>query len=137
MLNREIQCQIVTSQITKKHLIIPYHGGKGEQLIKSLRKTIKRSLPSNIKGQVSFTGNQLSLCFSIKNKSKFEHRYDVIYLGTCPKRTCNDNYIGEVKRRIFKRVEDHNGRDFKSHLSKHASKNNHQHVSEKRFQNNW
>ena len=46
---------------------------------------------------------------------------------------CNDNYTGEVKRRIFERVKDHNGRDFKSDLLKHVLENNHQHVSEKDF----
>ena len=32
--------------------MIPYQGGKGEQGIKSVRKTIKRLLASNIKVQV-------------------------------------------------------------------------------------
>ena len=114
---------IVEKHDDKKHLLmIPYQGGKGEQVIKSVRKTIKRLLPSNIKVQVSFTGNKLSSCFNIKDKTKFEHRHDVIYLGTCPETTCNDNYIGEAKRRIFERVKDYNGRDFKSHLLKHALK---------------
>ena len=57
----------------------------------------------------------------------------LINLGTCPETTCNDNYINEVKPRILDRVKDHNGRDFKSHLLKHALENNHQHVSEKDF----
>ena len=55
-------------------------------------------------------------------KHRNEHRHDVIYLGTCPETTCNDNYIGEAKRQIFERVKDYNGRDFKSHLLKHALK---------------
>ena len=63
----------------KKLLMIPYQGGKGEQAIKTIRKTIKR-LPSNIKVQVSFTGNKLNSCFNIKDKTKSEHRHDVIYL---------------------------------------------------------
>ena len=56
--------------------------------------------------------------FNIKDKTKFDHRNDVIYLGTCPETTSNDNYIVEAKRRIFKRVKDHNGIYFKSHLKK-------------------
>ena len=112
--------------------MIPYQGGKREQVIKSVRKPIKRLLPSNIKVQVSFTGSKLSSCFNIKDETKFEHRNDIIYLGTCPETTCNDNYIGEAKRRLFERVKDHNGRDFNSHLLKHALGNN-QHVSGKYF----
>ena len=90
---------IVEKHDDKKHLLmIPYQGGKGEQVIKSVRKTIKRLLPSNIKVQVSFTGNKLSSCFSIKDKTKFEHRHDVIYLGTFSETMCNDNYNGKAKR---------------------------------------
>ena len=66
-------------------------------------------------------------------KHRNEHRHDVIYLGTCPETTCNDNYIGEAKRQIFERVKEHNGRDFNPHLLKHALENKHQHVSEKDF----
>ena len=106
----------------KKLLMIPYQGGKGEQAIKTIRKTIKRLLPSNIKVQVSFTGNKLNSCFNIKDKTKLEHRHDVIYLRKCPETRCNDNYIGEAKRRIFERVKDYNGRDFKSHQLKHTLK---------------
>ena len=48
---------------------------------------------------------------------------------------CNDNYIGDAKQQIFERVKNHNNRDFKSHLLKHALEKNHQHyyVSEEDF----
>ena len=63
---------IVEKHDDKKHLMVPYQGGKGEQVIKLARKTIKRLLISNIKVQVSFTGHKLSSCFNIKDKTKFE-----------------------------------------------------------------
>ena len=51
---------IVEKHDDKKHLLmIPYQGGKEEQVIKSVRKIIERLLPSNEKVQVSFTGNKL------------------------------------------------------------------------------
>ena len=53
--------------------------------------------------------------------------------GTCPETTCNDNYIGEAKQQVFERVKDRNGRDFNSHLLRHALENNHQRISEKDF----
>ena len=41
---------IVEKHDVKKHLfMIPYQEGKGEQVLNSVRKTIKRLLPSNIK----------------------------------------------------------------------------------------
>ena len=110
--------------------MVPYQEGKEKQVIKWVRKTIKRLLPSNIKVQVCFTGNKLSSRFNVKDKTKFEHRHEVIYLETRTERTPNDYYIGEAKRRIFERVKDHNGRDFKPHLLKHVVENNHQNVVE-------
>ena len=47
--------------------MISYQGEKGEQV----RETVKRLLPSNIKMQLSFTGNKLSSCFNIMDKTKF------------------------------------------------------------------
>ena len=99
--------QTSNQTIVKKHdnkkflLLVPYQGEKGEQVIKPVTKTVKRLLPSNIKVQVPFAGNKLSSCFNINDKTKFEHRHDVIYLGACPETTCNDNYIGKAKRGIF------------------------------------
>ena len=122
---------IVEKYGDKKHLfMMPYQGEKGQQIIKSVRKTVKRLLPRNIKLKVYFTGNKLGSAFNVKGKTKFEHKHDVIYLGTCPE-MCNDNYIGEVKQRISERVKDCNRRGIKSHLLKHALENNLQHVSEK------
>ena len=114
----------------KRLLMVPYQEGKEKQVIKLVRKTMKRLLPSKIRVQVCFTGNKLSSRFSIKDKTKSEHGHDVIYLETCPERTSNDYYIGEAKWRIFERVKDHNGRDFKSHILKHVLENNHQNVLE-------
>ena len=116
----------------RKHiLVIPHQGEKREQVIKPVRKTVKRLLPSNIKLQVSLTGDKVRSCFNIKDKTKFEYRHDVIYLGTCPETTCNNNYIGEAKQQIFERVKGHNGRDIKSHTLKHALEKNDYHVLEK------
>ena len=83
--------------------------------------------------QVSFTGNKLSLFFISEDKTKFEYRHDVNFLGICPETTCNDNGTGEAKRLIFEVVKHHNSRDIKLHLLKHALEINHQHVSEKDF----
>ena len=86
-----------------------------------------------MKVQVSFTGNKRNSCFNIKDKTKFGHRHDVIYLGTCPETTCDDNYIGAAKQRIFERVKHHNGITLiKTHLRKQSSA-----CFRKRFQNNW
>ena len=89
----------------KRLLMVPYQEGKEKKVIKLVRKTMKRLLPSNIRVQVCFTGNKLSSRFNIKDKTKSEHGHDVICLETCPERTSNDYYIGEEKWRIFERLK--------------------------------
>ena len=89
----------------KHHLMIPYQGGKGEQVIKSVRKTIKRLLPSNIKVQVSFTGNKFSSCFNITDKTKLSTDMMQFILGYVLKHRLmiitlvkqNDEFSGGLK----------------------------------------
>ena len=34
--------------------------------------------------QVTFTGQKLSTQFNVQDRTKFEHKHDVIYFGKCP-----------------------------------------------------
>ena len=52
----------------------------------------------------------------VKDMTKFEHKYDVIYFGKCPEQNCTDNYLGESARRVSEGIIDHGGRDKKLHL---------------------
>ena len=51
----------------------------------------------------------------VKDRTKFEHKHDVIYFGKRPEQNCTDNYLGESARRISKGIIDHGGQDKKSH----------------------
>ena len=78
-------------------------------------------MPSNTKLQFSFTSKKLSWRFNIKDKTKFQDKNEVIILGTYAETTRNDNYYtSELIRPNSGRSKDHNGRDIKSHLLKHA-----------------
>ena len=114
----------------KKHLLLlPYHGEKGNYVIKSLKKQIRKLLPENVKAQVTYTGTKLDACFNLKDQTKFEHKNDYIYHGKCPTEECSDNYIGDTKRRMSERISDHNGRDISSYLLKHAIESRHRNIS--------
>ena len=103
----------------------------GIGLTKSLKRNLDKHLPNNIKTQVTFTGQKLSTQFNVKDRTKFEHKHDVIYFGKCPDRTALViiNYLGESARRISERIIDHGGRDEKSHLFRHAVVNVHGNAS--------
>ena len=102
-------------------LLLPHQGEKGLLLTKSLKRNLKRLLPSTIRANIGFTGKKLSTCFQIRDQTKFEYKHDIIYLAICPEDKCSENYIGESGRRISERILDHNGKDHKSHIFKHSS----------------
>ena len=45
--------------------------------------------------------------FQYKIWNKFEHKYDIIYLGKCLQDDCRDDYIEEMKRGTGERIKDH------------------------------
>ena len=64
-------------------LILPYLGDIGIGLTKSLKRNLDNHLPNNVKTQVTFTGQKLSTQFNVKDRTKFEHKHDVVYFGKC------------------------------------------------------
>ena len=98
-----------------------------------MKINLKSLLPSTVKANIGFTGKKLSTCFQIKDQTKFEHKYDIIYLATCPEDNFSENYIGESGRWISEIIIDHNGRDQKSHIFKHNSEKCRQHFHTNSF----
>ena len=131
------QCRQIDAKFeikNKNHfLLLPYQGEKYLHLTNSLKRNLKRHLPSTVKVNIGFKGKKLSTCFQIKDQTKFEHKHDKIYLGTFPEDNCSKNYVAESGHRISKRIIDHNGRDLKSHIFKHSSKKCHQHFHTNSF----
>ena len=114
-------------------LLLPNQGEKDLHLTKLLKRNLESPFLSTVKANVGFTGKKLSTCFQIKDQTKFEHKHDIIYLATCPEDNCSENYIGESGRRISERINDHTGRDQKSHIFKHSSEKCRQHFHIKIF----
>ena len=57
-------------------LLLPYKGEKGEKLIKSLSKHVKKVLPENHPSRHAYRGKQLGSFFNIKDQTKSEHNND-------------------------------------------------------------
>ena len=104
-----------TVTTTTHMLILPYKGEKGEKLIKSLNKHVKKVLPEHHLSQHVYSGKKLESFFNIKDQTKLEHNNDLTYLVKCPEKSCSENYLGEIARRINERVLEHTGKDNKSH----------------------
>ena len=106
-------------------LILPYAGPKGKSIIKSMNNNMQQILPNNVKTRITYTGRKLGTKFQIKDLTKNQHEYDLIYYSKCPEPNCDKDYLGETGRRIIERAAD-NCRNIKqSHLLKHALISNH------------
>ena len=100
--------------------VLPYKGEKGEKLIKSLNKHVKKVLPENHLSRHAYRSKKLGSFFNIKDQTKLEHNHDLNYLVKCPEKACSENYLGETARRINKKVLEHAGKDMKSHMLQHT-----------------
>ena len=114
-------------------LMLPYQGDKGSNLLKSMKRYVSKLLPEHTKLEITFTGKKLNSCFSIKDKTKFEHQHDLVYYVKCTEPSCRDNYVGETGRRIIERIKDHSSRDHASHMVKHNIETSHTDVNTANF----
>ena len=123
-----------TTTTTTTHMfVLPYKGEKGEKLIKSLSKHVKKVLPENHLSRHAYRSKKLGSFFNIKDQTKFEHSNDLIYLVKCPEKTCSEDYLGETARRINEKVLEHAGKDKKSHMLQHTLQSGHPSVSLNEF----
>ena len=90
-------------------------------------------MKSKVKIIVTYQGTKLSTKFNIKDQTKFRHKNNIVYYSKCPKINCKNGYVGETNRKSIERIIDHNKRDKKSYLLKHARCENHTHVLEQDF----
>ena len=82
----------VSSSNDKIHrLILPYQGDKASNLLKSMNRYVSKLLPEHTKLEITFTGKKRNSCFSIKDKTSFEHQHDFIYYVNCTEPSCRDN----------------------------------------------
>ena len=114
-------------------LMLPYQGDKGSNFLKSMSRYVYKLLPEHTKLEITFTGKRLNSCFSIKNKTSFEHQHDLIHNVFCTETSCRDNYVGETGRRIAERIKYHSERDNASHMAKHNIGTSHTDVNTANF----
>ena len=101
---------------------VPYAGKEGENIVKNLQNTLTRNLPTNLTCRVVQTGTKLATRFNIKDQVDGKHLSNFIYHHKCANKKCKDSYIGETARRRTLRTEEHGGKDKKSWIFKHSSR---------------
>ena len=98
-------------------LTLPYQGKKGDQILKSFKKGMRKMLPNNVKPRIAFTGRKVGTSFQTEDKTEMKHNHDIVYYNVCPEEQCNENYIAETRRRISERIINHAWRDSKFYCS--------------------
>ena len=81
-----------------------------------MERYASKLLPEHTKLKITFKGKKPNSCFSIKDKTKFEHQHDVVYYVNCTEASCRDNNVGETGCMIIEKIKDHSGRDHASHM---------------------
>ena len=64
-------------------LALPCKGQQFEKVLKFFKTTLYRSLPNNIETKVVYTGTKLGSIFQIKDKTKLDHKRDLVYYVKC------------------------------------------------------
>ena len=106
---------------------LPYAGKKGEDIVKEIKKHLKKYKEHNLSTRISFKAKRLSSCFNLKDKIAKKHEHNVVYEVKCP--DCDHMYIGECGRRIHERFKDHAGKDKNSHVFKHTLNSGHSEIT--------
>ena len=88
---------------------LPYAGEKGCSNIKSFKKHLTKTFPAKIEADIIYTRTKLSSRLNnINDPTPFQEQHDLIYHSVCNNDNFNDDYIGEIARRLKERVTDHN-----------------------------
>ena len=110
-------------------LILPYQGDQGSNLLKLMKRYVCKLLIEHAKLEITFTAKKLNSCFSMKDKTKFEHQHDLVYYVNCTEPSCCGNYVGKTGRRIIERIKNHSSRDHASRMVKHNIETSHTDVN--------
>ena len=106
-------------EVQKQYLVLPYAGEKGERILKKL----KRKIPEDIRPKIVYNGTKLSTFFSAKDKIDKLHCSDVVYYYKGSGGRIRDDYTGETRCRLGKRIKEHQGRDKGSAIVKNCVEN--------------
>ena len=61
-----------------------------------MKSQLKKRILSNVKTCITYEGTKLSTQSPVKDRTKFEHRHNLVYFGRCPNTTWNETYVGET-----------------------------------------
>lgn len=110
---------------THPHIILPYKGFKGENIIKNMKKVLHKFLPKTVIPRFIYKGKKLGSFFSVKDKVDDKHQSDLVYGYNIPEVEASTyDYIGQSSVRHETRVYEHAHTDKNSSIYKYSHENN-------------
>ena len=77
-----------------------------------IEKIFKKTLPSNVKADIVYTGSKLSCKFNLKDKTFFEEQHNLLYRAVCATNNDTEDFVLEkTSRHIVERAKNDNSRD--------------------------
>ena len=61
-----------------------FAGAKGNTILKSMNRCIKRIVPNDVNIRITYSGHTLNTWFQIKYKTAEIHKHDLVYCVKCP-----------------------------------------------------
>ena len=78
--NSSDQQEVTTNATSKRlQLVLPYAGKCGNKTMRKMNTQLHKHLKDNVKVMITYQGTELLSRFEVKDKTKFEHRNDVVY----------------------------------------------------------
>ena len=98
---------------------VPYLGNKGDHLLKSLIRKIRRNCKKevNISFNILHDTKKVQFYTNEKDKTPFLNNSYIVYEITCP--ACNSKYIGKTERTLQERTYEHAWKDKTSTIYNH------------------
>ena len=118
-LNDKINCrnekrsENAESEIKIRYFKLTFIGLHPKLMQKKIDQLCKRFCKS-LKVKLVFTSEKLRCAFSTKDPYKSEHLSKVVYKFVCA--SCDASYVGQTCRHLATRIDEHFGKDKKSHV---------------------
>ena len=85
--------------------MLPYNGKQDNKLLSKMKKHLNKSLPTEVKTTVTYQSKKLGRKLQLKDKTRFNHRNNLVYYCKCPNKTCNEitsaKQIEEMRKELW------------------------------------
>ena len=74
-------------------ILLPFSGGKGNAMLKSINRCIKRIVLNDLNTRITYTGHKLNTRFQIEDKIAQIHKHNLVNYVKCPHQSFNQDYF--------------------------------------------